>query len=56
VVRPALAVPCPHQVTDDVFEVGQVSDERVHQRDGYRPGEWDTRAGTVELAVDVRCA
>ncbi|WBB58725.1 IS256 family transposase [Streptomyces sp. WMMC500] len=30
---------------------GQVSDERVNQRNGYRPREWDTRAGTVELAV-----
>jgi putative transposase len=32
-------------------EYGQVSDERVDHRDGYRPREWDTRAGTVELAV-----
>lgn len=30
---------------------GQVSDERVNHRNGYRPRERDTRAGTVELAV-----
>src|SRR3954464_8915876 len=32
-------------------EYGQVSDERVNHRNGYRPREWDTRTGTVELAV-----
>ncbi|MGW3636145.1 IS256 family transposase, partial [Streptomyces sp. NPDC005122] len=32
-------------------EYGQVSDERVNHRNGYRPREWDTRAGTVELSV-----
>jgi putative transposase len=32
-------------------EYGQVSEERVNHRNGYRPCEWDTRAGTVELAV-----
>jgi putative transposase len=32
-------------------EYGQVSDERVNHRNGYRPCEWDTRAGTVELAI-----
>lgn len=32
-------------------EYGQVSDERVNQRNGYRPRSWDTRAGTVELAI-----
>ncbi len=32
-------------------EYGQVSDERVNHRNGYRAREWDTRAGTVELAV-----
>lgn len=32
-------------------EYGQVSDERVNRRNGYRAREWDTRAGTVELAV-----
>ncbi|CAL9448945.1 hypothetical protein SUDANB145_02401 [Streptomyces sp. enrichment culture] len=32
-------------------EYGQVSYERVNRRNGYRPHEWDTRAGTVELAV-----
>jgi transposase-like protein len=32
-------------------EYGQGSDERVNHRNGYRPREWDTRAGTVELAI-----
>ncbi|GHD47001.1 hypothetical protein GCM10010317_023290 [Streptomyces mirabilis] len=32
-------------------EYGQVSDELVNHRNGYRPREWDTRAGTVELAI-----
>ena len=27
------------------------SDERVNSRNGYRPREWDTRAGTVDLAI-----
>ena len=31
-------------------EYGQVSDDRVNHH-GYRPREWDTRAGTVELAI-----
>src|ERR671939_69191 len=30
---------------------GQRSEERTNQRNGYRPREWDTRAGTVELAI-----
>jgi putative transposase len=30
---------------------GQRSDERVNSRNGYRPREWDTRAGTIDLAV-----
>ncbi|MEU0284043.1 IS256 family transposase [Streptomyces sp. NPDC006195] len=30
---------------------GERSDARVNQRNGYRSREWDTRAGTVELAV-----
>jgi putative transposase len=30
---------------------GQRSQERVNSRNGYRPREWDTRAGTVELAI-----
>jgi putative transposase len=30
---------------------GERSDERVNQRNGYRAREWDTRAGTIELAV-----
>src|SRR5262245_37004879 len=32
-------------------EYGQRSDDRVNRRNGYRPREWDTRAGTIELAV-----
>ncbi len=32
-------------------EYGERSDERTNQRNGYRAREWDTRAGTVELAV-----
>lgn len=30
---------------------GKASDARVNSRNGYRRREWDTRAGTVELAV-----
>ncbi|WP_344085006.1 IS256 family transposase [Luedemannella helvata] len=30
---------------------GARSDERTNSRNGYRPREWDTRAGTVELAI-----
>jgi putative transposase len=30
---------------------GERSDTRTNQRNGYRSREWDTRAGTVELAV-----
>ncbi|WP_066359806.1 IS256 family transposase [Herbidospora mongoliensis] len=30
---------------------GQRSDERVNSRNGYRTREWDTRAGTIELAI-----
>ena len=32
-------------------EYGQVSEDRVNSRNGYRNREWDTRAGTVELAI-----
>src|SRR5215207_4741152 len=32
-------------------DYGQRSPERVNQRNGYRAREWDTRVGTVELAV-----
>jgi putative transposase len=32
-------------------EYGQRSDERTNRRNGYRARQWDTRAGTVELAV-----
>ena len=30
---------------------GEVSPDRVNSRNGYRPREWDTRAGTVGLAI-----
>jgi putative transposase len=30
---------------------GEVSQDRVNCRNGYRRREWDTRAGTIELAV-----
>ena len=30
---------------------GEVSAERVNSRNGYRRRDWDTRAGTVELAI-----
>lgn len=30
---------------------GADSDERVAQRNGYRGREWDTRVGTIELAI-----
>jgi transposase-like protein len=32
-------------------EYGERSSERTNRRNGYRAREWDTRAGTVELAV-----
>lgn len=32
-------------------EYGQRSDERINSRNGYRTREWDTRAGTVQLAI-----
>jgi putative transposase len=32
-------------------EYGVVSEDRVNRRNGYRTREWDTRAGTVELAI-----
>jgi transposase-like protein len=35
---------------------GQRSDERVNSRNGYRQREWDTRAGTVELAIGEAAA
>jgi putative transposase len=30
---------------------GTISGERVNRRNGYRPREFDTRAGTIELAI-----
>src|SRR4051812_14877269 len=32
-------------------ERGEVSPERVTQRNGYRPRPWDTRAGEIELQI-----
>ena len=32
-------------------DYGQRSDQRVNRRNGYRVRDWDTRAGTVELAI-----
>ena len=32
-------------------EYGEVSPERVNSRNGYRSRRWDTRAGTIELAI-----
>ena len=32
-------------------DYGQRTPERVNVRNGYRMREWDTRAGTVELAI-----
>jgi hypothetical protein len=33
---------------------GQVSGERVKYRNGYRDRRWDTRAGTIDLAILCR--
>ncbi|WP_285495165.1 transposase, partial [Actinomadura sp. NBRC 104425] len=30
---------------------GERSSERVNRRNGYRQRDWDTRAGTIELAI-----
>ena len=30
---------------------GTRSQERTNSRNGYRPREWDTRAGTIEVAI-----
>ena len=30
---------------------GEVTPDRVNSRNGYRPRDWDTRAGTIELAI-----
>ncbi|HEY1001051.1 MAG TPA: transposase, partial [Streptosporangiaceae bacterium] len=30
---------------------GEVTPERVNSRNGYRARDWDTRAGTIELAI-----
>jgi putative transposase len=32
-------------------DYGTVSDDRVNRRNGYRRRDWDTRAGTIELAI-----
>ena len=31
--------------------LGEVTPERLTQRNGYRPRDWDTRAGAIELAI-----
>ncbi|MDQ3710557.1 MAG: transposase, partial [Actinomycetota bacterium] len=30
---------------------GEVSEERVNRRNGYRGRDWDTRVGTIDLAI-----
>jgi len=30
---------------------GQPSEDRVNYRNGYRDRRWDTRAGSIELAI-----
>ena len=35
---------------------GERSEERTNQRNGYRQRDWDTRAGTVELAISAVAA
>jgi putative transposase len=32
-------------------ELGERTPERVTQRNGYRPREWSTRVGSIELAI-----
>jgi putative transposase len=32
-------------------DYGQPSDDRVNSRNGYRHRDWDTRAGTIDLAI-----
>src|ERR671914_65058 len=32
-------------------ELGEVSSERVTHRNGYRPRPWQTRVGSIELAI-----
>jgi transposase-like protein len=32
-------------------EYGEISPDRTNRRNGYRTREWDTRAGTIELAI-----
>ena len=32
-------------------DYGEVSGERVNSRNGFRERRWDTRAGTIELAI-----
>ncbi len=37
-------------------EYGQASEERVNHRNGYRPREWDTRAGSAWMWPPPRTA
>jgi transposase-like protein len=32
-------------------QYGQVSEERVNRRNGYRERRWDTRVGSIALAI-----
>ncbi len=32
-------------------DYAEVNASRTNHRNGYRPREWDTRAGTIELAI-----
>jgi transposase-like protein len=32
-------------------EYGEVTEDRVNSRNGYRHRRWDTRAGTIDLAI-----
>ncbi|WP_261562073.1 transposase, partial [Frankia tisae] len=32
-------------------EYGEISPDRTNRRNGYRMREWDTRAGTIDLAI-----
>jgi putative transposase len=32
-------------------DYGVVSDDRVNSRNGYRTRDWDTRVGTIQLAI-----
>jgi transposase-like protein len=55
-LREMVAVFCQALMHADVESLcgapyGERSPERVNQRNGYRPRGWDTRVGTLELAI-----